>query len=143
MLEEQAIVVDVSNQKVSVETDNKSSCGHCSAKSGCGTSLLSTFFSRNREPLKLETDISLSVGDKVILGVDDSALVTGSVIIYAIPLMMMLVLPIVASYFSASELVSIACGGIGLVVGLIYVKYFSAVAYNSERYRPVILRRID
>jgi len=143
VLEEQAIVVDVSNQKVSVETDNQSSCGHCSAKSGCGTSLLGAFFSRNREPLQLKTDISLSIGDKVILGIDDSALVMGSVIIYAIPLVMMLMLPMVASYFSASELVSILCGAIGLVAGLIYVKYFSAIANNSERYRPVILRRID
>ncbi|MCK4743545.1 MAG: SoxR reducing system RseC family protein [Sulfuriflexus sp.] len=143
MIEEQAIVVDVSGQAISVETDSESNCGHCSAKSGCGTSLLGKFFSRNRQQLIVETDLSLVVGDKVVLGLNSDALLQGSVIVYAIPLVMMLALPMAMSYFYASELVSIFSGIIGLASGLIYVKYFSAIAHSSERFRPIVLRRVD
>ena len=143
MIEEQAIVVDINGGKISVETDDQSNCGHCSAKSGCGTSLLGEFFSRNKQQLIVETDLSLSIGDKVILGLNSDALLQGSVIIYAIPLIMMLALPVVMSYFYTSELVSISSGVIGLAAGLIYVKYFSVIANSSERFRPVVLRRVD
>lgn len=143
MIEEQAIVVDVSGQTISVETDSESNCGHCSAQSGCGTSLLGKFFSRNRSQLVVETDLALAVGDKVVLGLNSDALLQGSVIVYAIPLIMMLALPMVMSYFYASELVAVFSGVVGLAAGLIYVKYFSAIAHNSERFRPVVLRRAD
>ena len=143
MIEEKAVVIEVAGQKISVETDSQSSCGHCSAKSDCGTSLLGKFFARNRQPLIVETDIALTAGDKVILGLDNDALLQSSAIIYAIPLILMLALPVITSYFFNSELVSIFSAATGLVVGLIYVKYFSVLARNSERFRPVVLRRID
>lgn len=143
MIEEQAIVIDVRGHEISVETDPQSGCGPCAAKSGCGTSLLGKFFTRNRQPLIVTTDLSLVAGDKVILGLDDQALLQGSIIVYAIPLLMMLVLPLVVGYFFTSELISIFSAIIGLVAGLIYVKYFSAIARHSERFRPVVLRRID
>lgn len=143
MIEEQAVVIDVNGSKVSVEAGIQSNCGHCSAASGCGTSLLGKFFARNRPALVVETDLSLSTGDKVVLGLDDDALLQGSVIVYATPLIMMLVLPMMASYFFTSELASIFFGIIGLVAGLIYVKCFSVIARNSERFRPVVLRQID
>ena len=143
MIEEQAIVVEINGKKISVETDDPSNCGHCSAKSGCGTSLLGEFFSRNRKQLIVETEMSLAVGDKVILGLSSDALLQGSVIIYAIPLIMMLALPVAMSYFYASESVSIFSGAIGLAAGLIYVKYFSIIANGSERFRPVVLRRVN
>jgi len=143
MIEEHAVVVDVSGRNVSVEPDSQSNCGHCSAKSGCGTSILSKFFIRNRKPLRVETDLQLAVGDKVILGLESNALLQGSLIIYAVPLVLMLVLPMLSSYLFVSELISILSGAVGLLVGLIYVKYFSALAQNSERFRPVVLRCID
>lgn len=143
MIEEQAIVIGVNGQKVSVETDSQSGCGHCPAKSGCGTSLLGNFFTRNRQPLIIETDIALVSGDKVILGLDNDALLKSSTIIYAIPLILMLLLPVMTSYFFRSELISILSAASGLALGLIYVKYFSVLARNSERFRPVVLRRVD
>jgi len=143
VIEEQAIVIGVNGQKVSVETDSQSGCGHCPAKSGCGTSLLGNFFTRNRQPLIIETDIALVSGDKVILGLDNDALLKSSTIIYAIPLILMLLLPVMTSYFFRSELISILSAASGLALGLIYVKYFSVLARNSERFRPVVLRRVD
>ena len=143
MIEEQAIVVGVNGQQIRVTTDKQSGCGHCSAQSSCGTSLLGQFFSRNRQHLTLETDMALSKGDKVVLGLDNHALLQGSIIVYAIPLLMMLILPVLTSYFFSEEWLLILSAGIGLVMGLMYVKYFSAIAYCGERFRPVVLRRAE
>ncbi len=143
MMQEQAIVVEVNGQQVSVETDRQSSCGHCSAKNGCGSALLGKFFDRNKQHLIVETDLKLSVGDRILLGLDESALLRGSFIVYAIPLLMMLFLPIVINQFVISEIISILSAVVGFSIGIIYVKYFSVVARNGDNFSPVVLKRLE
>ena len=41
MIEENAVVIDVNEQQVLLETQRQSACQSCSVKSGCGTSTLS------------------------------------------------------------------------------------------------------
>lgn len=141
-MKEQAIVVEVNEQRVSVETDRQSSCGHCSAKSGCGTAMLDKYFNRNKQYLTIETDLNLAVGDKILLGLDESALLRGSFIVYAIPLLMMLLFPIIISQFEFPEIVSILSAVTGFTIGIIYVKYFSAIARNEDNFSPVVLKRL-
>ena len=143
MMQEQAIVVEVNGQQVSVETDRQSSCGHCSAKNGCGSALLGKFFDRNKQHLIVETDLKLSVGDTILLCLDESALLRGSFIVYAIPLLMMLFLPIVINQFVISEIISILSAVVGFSIGIIYVKYFSVVARNGDNFSPVVLKRLE
>jgi len=143
MMQEQAIVVEVNGQQVSVETDRQSSCGHCSAKNGCGSALLGKFFDRNKQHLIVETDLKLSVGDRILLGLDESALLRGSFIVYAVPLLMMLFLPIVINQFVISEIISILSAVVGFSIGIIYVKYFSVVARNGDNFSPVVLKRLE
>ena len=143
MMQEQAIVVEVNGQRVSVETDRQSSCGHCSAKNGCGSALLGKFFDRNKQHLIVETELKLSVGDRILLGLDESALLRGSFIVYAVPLLMMLFLPIVINQFVISEIISILSAVVGFSIGIIYVKYFSVVARNGDNFSPVVLKRLE
>jgi len=142
MMEEQAIVVGVNGNQISVTTDRSSSCGHCSAKSGCGSALLGEFFNRNSQELVVESELPLETGDKVVLGLNDDALLRGSFVVYAIPLLAMLLFAVIANQFLFSELVIIASGMVGFALGMTYVKFFSIVAHNAERFRPVVLRRI-
>ncbi len=143
MMQEQAIVVEVHGQQISVETDRQSSCGHCSAKNGCGSALLGKFFNRNKQHLIVETDLNLAVGDRILLGLDESALLRGSFIVYAIPLLMMLLLPIIMNQFVLSEIVSILSAVVGFSVGIVYVRYFSVVARQEENFSPVVLKRLE
>jgi len=143
MMQEQAIVVDVSGRQISVETDRQSTCGHCSAKNGCGSALLGKFFDRNKQHLVVETDLDLAIGDRILLGLDESALLRGSFIVYAVPLLLMLLLPIIISQFVLSEIVSILSAVVGFSVGIIYVKYFSVVARQGDNFSPVVLKRLE
>jgi len=143
MMQEQAVVVAINGQKVSVETERQSSCGQCSARSGCGSALLGKFFNRNKQHLIVETDLSLVVGDKILLGLDENALLRGSFIVYAIPLLMMLLLPMIVGQFVLSEAVSILSAAVGFSAGIIYVKYFSIVARSEENFSPVVLKRLE
>jgi len=143
MIEEQAIVVEIKGKEVSVKTDRDSSCGHCSAKSGCGTALLGKYFNRNKQHLVVETDLPLTVGDKILLGMNENALLRGSLIVYGLPLMLMLVFPIIAKQFVISEIVSILSAVVGFSVGIVYVKYFSDVANGGKKFSPVVLKRIE
>lgn len=143
MIQEQAIVMEVNGRRISVETDRQASCGHCSAKSACGSALLGKFFNRNQQHLILKTDLNLAVGDKIILGLDEGALLRGSFIVYAIPLLMLLLFPVVANQFIISETVSILSAVIGFSLGIVYVKFFSVVARSGENFSPVVLRRLE
>ena len=142
-MQEQAIVVEVNGREVAVETERQSTCGQCSAKNGCGSALLGKYFNRNKQQLVVETDLSLAVGDKILLGLNENALLRGSFIVYAIPLLMMLLLPLVVSQFDLSEFVSILSAVVGFSAGIIYVKYFSIVARSEEEFSPVVLKRLE
>ena len=143
MMQEQAVVVAINGQQVSVETERQSSCGQCSARNGCGSALLGKFFNRNKQHLIVETDLSLVVGDKILLGLDENALLRGSFIVYAIPLLMMLLFPMIVGQFFSSEIVSIISAAVGFAAGIIYVKYFSIVARSEENFSPVVLKRLE
>lgn len=143
MMHEQAIVVKVDGQNISLEAERQSTCGHCSAKSGCGTALLDKFFARQPQNLVVKSELELAVGDRVLLGLDESALLKGSFVVYFIPLLLMLLFPVIISQFDFSEIVSILSAITGFLTGMIYVKYFSAVAQRTERFSPVVLKRLN
>jgi len=143
MIEEQATVLAVNGDQVSIEISRQSGCGHCSAKNTCGTSILDRFFNRNKNQMVLQSDLDISVGDEVIVGIEEGSLVKGSFIVYTLPLISMLVFPVVASGFTSSEAVSIFSALTGFIAGLFYVRYFSRQVQNDERYRPVILRQLS
>jgi len=143
MIKEHAKVIAVNGDQVSIEVGRNSACGHCSARNGCGTSILDRFFKRTRNHMVLKSELDIAIGDELIVGLQEDALIKGSFIVYTVPLLLMLIVSVVAKQISGSEPVSIMGAVTGFILGLLYVRYFSRSVQDDERFHPIIISHVS
>lgn len=144
MLEEQAIVVEVSSSgDVWVETCRQSACQSCSSKSSCGHSLLSKISRGDSLRLQVKTDKTLQIGDQVILGLEEAAFIRGSALVYLLPLLALIIGALTGdALFGQDSLMSFIFAGAGLVTGFAYVRWYSWHHRQDSQYQPVVLRKL-
>ncbi|RMH16083.1 MAG: Fis family transcriptional regulator [Gammaproteobacteria bacterium] len=147
MIEETAIVRAVDGNRIEVETLKKSACGGCSLQHGCGTGLLSRYLSRRAKQkidIPYDRDMGARVGDRVILGIAPSAVSKGSFVSYIIPLVAMIAMALLAGllFDLHNDAVTLAGGGIGLILGLRLARYLTGNFSTKADFQPVILRKI-
>lgn len=148
MIEETARIIEVSADFAWVETQRKSSCASCSVNKGCGTATLAKLFGPKRTRLKVLNSLSVQAGDEVVIGLQENALLQGSLAVYIVPLAAMLLLALLAETLntrwglSQAEGCTIFFGLLGLAGGFLWVKRYTTKISRDERYQPVILRRV-
>lgn len=148
MIEESAIVTATQGEFARVETQRRSSCGSCEAKSACGTSVLARVFGNRRNVVEVLNPIGAETGDRVVVGLDESALTRVSFLFYIMPLLALFAGGVLGEWLAlqlgyiSTEPLSIICGLLGLSSGLYWLH---RVAYSGNRsngkYQAVILRR--
>lgn len=147
MIEESGTVVATAGEDAWVETSRGSSCGSCSAK-GCGTGALSEVLGRRTQQLRVKNPIGAARGDRVVLGIDESALLRGSLAVYLVPLLALLG----GGLLGESVTRSLGIGGEGatilsalaaLSLALWWLRRFNRRAAGDSRYHAVILRRTE
>lgn len=147
MIEEKATVVQVEDEFAWLETGRKSACAACSANNGCGTGILSRILGKRTAHVRAINQAGAHVGDEVIVGISENALVRGSLAIYIVPLIWMFVLGLAGEYsarrlgFEHTELASVVSGLLGLYIGFRWVGRFSARISANSDYQPVVLRK--
>ena len=146
MIEESATVTRTEGQWAWLQTERNSSCGKCSARSGCGVSLLNKFSQPRQQQVKALNRANAASGDRVIIGIDEHALVKGSAMVYLSPLLGLFggaaLGEILAPWNSllATEPTSILLGLIGLAAGLYHLWHYSRRSNTDPRYQPIVLR---
>lgn len=147
MIEESATVLACQEGYAIVETQVKAACGSCQAESSCSTSVLSGLFKRRQNSLKVLNPIQAKPGERVIIGLQERALVIVSLVAYLMPLVCMILLAITLQaaaeywHWPNTELASIGGGLFGLTIGLILLKRFSSRSQRKPYYQAVILRQ--
>jgi sigma-E factor negative regulatory protein RseC len=147
MIEETAIIVKCSGEYAWIETQRKSACGQCAANKACGTSVLSKLFGSKTSQMKAINQAQAIEGDTVVVGLKESALVTGSVIVYMLPIISMLFFAIIGKVLAQQwllpiEPMSIFFAVIGLVLAGIWIRIYTARIKSDSNYQPVVLRRL-
>ena len=143
MIEETALVLEVREQQVLLETQRKSACQSCSVKSGCGTSTLSKVVGKRSSQFVVENTLDVHAGDQVIVAIDENALVQGSLLIYLLPLVLMLLTGVLADYLFSAELITILFSIFGFVLSMIVVRYILSLSHLKKSIHPQLLRRIS
>ena len=147
MIEESALVIACEGGFAIVETQVQAACGGCQAKSGCSTSVLSGLFKRRHNRIKVMNPIQAEPGQRVIIGLQERALVSISLVAYLLPLLSLLLgaigLQEAAAHWQwrGGELASIIGGLSGLTIGLYLLKRFSHRHAYDPSFQAVILRR--
>lgn len=148
MLEENAQVTAVQGDEVWVEAERRSSCSSCAVRGGCGSAALAKVLGQRRSRVRALSDIPLRVGDRVVVGIQEQAVVRGSLAVYAVPLLLLLLGALLGelgasrSLWHNAELASLLLGVAGLAGGLWWLKLFSRRIRRSAAYQPVVLRRL-
>ncbi len=146
MIEERAKVVSVEAGFAWVETQRTSTCGSCSANKGCGTGVVAKVVGQRLSRVRAINTIGANVGDEIIIGLHDQALVRGSFAVYAVPLIVMLLMAMAGDLLgselqlSFKEGLTVIFGLAGLGLGFLWVRRFSLQIADDVRYQPVILR---
>ena len=147
MIEEQAEVVEIIGSQLVLQAQTQSACGSCSASKGCGTSVLSKVIGRKFTRFEAENNIDAEVGDTVMDGISEDALLRGSMVMYVVPIMSMLVFSLAANYFLEAAVgyrdLAIAASGLtGLIFGALLAKRYFQRQSSRQRFTPVVLRKI-
>jgi len=147
MIEESAIVTATNGEFARVETQRATSCGSCEAKSSCGTSALAKVFGNRRTVVEVLNPIGAVSGERVIVGLDESALTRASFFFYIVPLLLLLTGGMLGQWlaetlsFQSTEPLSILGGLLGLLIGVVWLRWFAFRPSRSSAYQAVILRR--
>jgi sigma-E factor negative regulatory protein RseC len=146
MIEEIATIVDTEGDTALVETQRTTTCGSCSANKACGTAVLSKVIGNRTTQVRAINTLGVMPGDKVVIGIQEQALIKGSFAVYAVPLILMFAGALLGEIFSRAqgnqhEGIVILFGLIGLLAGFSWVKRFSRRIRSDSKYQPVILRK--
>jgi sigma-E factor negative regulatory protein RseC len=146
MIEEQGKVVAVKDDWVWVQTERKTVCGQCSANKGCGTSVLAKVFGNKTSSIAVIKSLPVQVGDEVVIGIEENSLVKGSLLIYAMPLILLIAFGLLGEVVSAQVLLSntdiltVLFSVFGFAVGFIWLKHISSQIRLDPRYQPKLLQ---
>ena len=145
MIETEAVVVKIEHGVAYVKAERKTSCSSCS-ENHCGTSVLANYFGQKTPLYRASNDVGAKVGDRVVVGMNESALFKGTLVLYLFPLLLLFVGAAAGSALADSADVkdgySVAGAFIGLVAGFIGLKFLSAKIGLGGQFQPVILSRM-
>lgn len=144
MIETEAVVVKIEDVFAYVKAERKSSCSSCS-ESNCGTSVLANFFGLKTPLYRASNEVGANVGDRVVVGMNESALFKGTLLLYLLPLFLLFVGAAAGSALAATAEVqdgySVAGALIGLAAGFLCLKFLSSKVGLGRQFQPVILSR--
>jgi len=142
MLLEIGRIVAIEPQGLWVETIQRSACGSCQAQKGCGHSALAKFgasASRLWVLLDGRNPNHFTVGDEVQIGVPEEVIATGSLFVYILPLLTMIVATLAAHSAQLSDGLTALCALLGLLVGAAIVRWCSHLIRFDSRLQPVLV----
>jgi sigma-E factor negative regulatory protein RseC len=99
MVEQQALVVAVEQQHARVEIVRQKPCGICGQTRGCGVSIWGKLFGHQTGSFPIQNSLQAKVGDYVLIGVEDGAVMSSATHAYGIPLILMLIGAALATMF--------------------------------------------
>lgn len=148
MIEERAIILMLESQAenestATIEVVRKVACGLCGQTRGCGNSIWGKLFSHKATSFKAQNRINAKVGESVIVGIDESAVMKSALLLYMVPLATMMTGALLIAQLSNSDLVAMLGAAIGLVVGYFWVKGHTSGRIYYQSHQPTILRLAD
>ncbi|CAA6604056.1 Positive regulator of sigma E activity [Rhodospirillaceae bacterium LM-1] len=133
-----AKVVAIEGAVAWLEPEQTTSCGGCASSLACGASAFGNRLHARRFPL--DNVHELKVGDRIVIGVQESTLVTASMTAYAIPLVTMLGGGIIAHLAGFGDGVAILASVAGLAAGLFLARLRAKKLNAQGQLTPIYLR---
>jgi sigma-E factor negative regulatory protein RseC len=103
-------------------------------------------FGNKTSSIAVIKSLPVQVGDEVIIGIEENSLVKGSLLIYALPLVLLIAFGLLGEVVSAQVLLSntdiltVLFSIFGFAVGFVWLKHISSQIRLDPRYQPKLLQ---
>lgn len=125
----------------------RSACDSCRAQSGCGQAVLSRLMRRDSQPVRAllppELQSRVTAGGDVMVAIPMHTVVLGSLFIYLLPIVSLLVGAALASVMGLAEPMVALGGLIGLIVGGGLVRIASRLVNSHPAVQPSVVECVD
>ena len=145
MIEQTAVVTDVSEDFARVRVYRQSTCGGCQAKSACGTSTFAKVLGNNFSEVTVLNSIHAEIDDVVKIGLRESVMLQSALLVYVFPLFMLFAGALLLESINLWLVIDmgqlpIIIGGLsGLIIAFFLIRKIMHKRTHDERYQPVIL----
>lgn len=148
MIEEVALVTSIDGDYAEVRTEEKSACGSCGARDNCATATVAEAMEKPPMLRRALNPIGAKPGEKVVVGIEESALNNVSMFFYAVPIAGLILFALLGQFIAQwtgidGEPLSALGGLLGLVLGFFLLQRFVARVGDDQRYQVTVLRRAD
>jgi sigma-E factor negative regulatory protein RseC len=133
MLEQTVEVMKTAADGIWVRAVESASCGVCAGQ-GCSSRRIAELFQRKPRLFQVDCDLSLSPGDRVIVGIADGSVLKSALRVYGLPLVGMLIGALTAQALQPGDGAALAGLVAGGALGLL-------LARGGRIARPLVLRR--
>jgi len=146
LIEADARVIALDGDDLILEAEVSSTCGSCSISKGCGTSVFAKTVGKKFSRLRAPNTVNADIGDLVVMGYSEQALVRGSIAIYLLPIFGMMVSALAADAVLEANagfrdgLITLA-GIFGLALSVWLARKTLAREDSQSGYKPVVLRK--
>ena len=142
MIEERAVILSLDNvtRNATLEIERQNACGLCGQTRGCGNSIWGKLFAHQSNAFKAQNRINAKVGDSVIVGINEQALLKSAVLLYIMPLVTLFIGAILMQQIFKTNAYAMLGALLGLVLGLLWVKGHTMSSRYFKLQQPVILR---
>lgn len=135
MLEQTVEVIKTAPDGIWVQAVEPSGCSTCGGR-GCTSRRIAEIFQRKPRLFRVDCDLALAPGDRVVVGIADGSVLSGAARAYGLPLALMLTGALLGQAIQTGDgaaLVGLLAGGaLGWVV-----------SRGGRAVRPAVLRRDD
>jgi sigma-E factor negative regulatory protein RseC len=132
-------VVAVTGEHAWIQTIRTSACQSCAARNGCGQKVLASVTGGRANQVRVVNSVDARVGEEVTLGIDESALLGASLLVYALPLLLMVAASMLGHYLSnGSDFAAMSGAVAGLASGFLVSRKLQS--RNVGNYEPTLLR---
>ena len=119
MLETRAIIVRVQGKEAMVEALGDGGCDQCSTEKGCGSSKMTQLFCTKPRQFKVYNEANAAVGDEVQITLQDGVLLRSSILMYAMPLLLLLGGGVLGTHWSHDAASRDGYAAVGSLLGLV------------------------
>ncbi|GGY75901.1 SoxR reducing system RseC family protein [Marinobacter zhanjiangensis] len=141
MIHETGTVISVSGDEAWVQTIRESACQSCKARHGCGQKALAGMTSGQSRQIRVANTLHARPGDEVTVAIEESALLRASLLVYALPLLLMVVATaLVGTIMPGRDGLAVVSALLGLGAGLLLAGWYSR--RDAGRWQPVMGRLI-
>lgn len=145
MIEEQAIVIAIDNENITVESIVNSSCSGCKQVDSCGSGQIAKAFPQKKLKTTITSPLPVKIGDSVVIGLSEEILLKSAWQVYIWPLFGLIIGAFIGQWLIESaifnhELLAILLAVFGGLIGFNFAKKQQNKLANCPKWAPIIVK---